>query len=96
MSANESQVCKQFALNLRHQRTAHTLTQEDLSFRAGLHRTQISLLESGNRLPRLITFIKLRGALGICADALLLGIDFEPYVVQPGGIQVTGPTVDEP
>jgi transcriptional regulator with XRE-family HTH domain len=92
MNAGVGQVSQQWAANLRRERHAHGWSQEELAFRAGLHRTQISLLEKGNRLPGLITFIKLRGALGVSADALLVGIEFDPYVVQSGGLRIAKTT----
>jgi transcriptional regulator with XRE-family HTH domain len=88
MSPFEDPVCKQFAVNLRRERATSGFSQEELSFRAGMHRTQISLLESGTRLPRFISIVKLKGALGASANDLFAGIEFDPYVVQSGGIQI--------
>jgi transcriptional regulator with XRE-family HTH domain len=49
----------------------HHITQETLADRAGIHRTQITLLESGRRDPQLTTFVKLAGSCGVSADELL-------------------------
>jgi transcriptional regulator with XRE-family HTH domain len=56
----------------------HHITQETLADRAGIHRTQITLLESGRRDPQLTTFVKLAGSCGVSADELLGPIRWEP------------------
>jgi transcriptional regulator with XRE-family HTH domain len=66
------------------------MSQEDVAFRAGLHRTQISLLEQGDRLPRAETLIKLAGALGATPNDLLDGISFRPLAVVTGGFEIEG------
>jgi transcriptional regulator with XRE-family HTH domain len=86
----EDRLSKQFAANLRRLRAADGLSQEELAFRAGIHRTQVSLLESGKRFPRFITLVKLKGALGASANDLFAGIEFEPYVMQAGGFVIDG------
>jgi transcriptional regulator with XRE-family HTH domain len=73
-----------FAANLTQLRKAADLSQEELSFRASVHRTQISLIEGGHRMPRLDTLIKLAGALGVTLQDLLKGISWEPSMVSPG------------
>jgi transcriptional regulator with XRE-family HTH domain len=65
---------QQFAANLVRLRKAAGLSQESLAFAAGLHRTEIGMLERGVRLARIDTLIKLAGALGIEAGALLDGL----------------------
>ncbi len=62
-----------------------------MSFRAAVHRTQISLLENGARLPRFETLIKLAGALDATANDLADGITWEPIVTIAGGLSVTPP-----
>ena len=59
-----------FAANLRRCRGA-----AGLGFRARLHRTEISLLERGERDPRLTTIVRLAEALGVEPSRLLEGID---------------------
>ncbi len=65
---------ERFAENLVAQRKLAGISQEELAWQAGLHRTQISLLETGKRAPRLKTIVKLAGALGIPVSALVDGI----------------------
>jgi transcriptional regulator with XRE-family HTH domain len=72
-----------FAKNLVDSRRAAGLSQEELAFRAAIHRTQISLLENGGRLPRFETLIKLAGSLEE-------GIVWEPIRSVTGGLKVSG------
>jgi transcriptional regulator with XRE-family HTH domain len=60
-----------FGSNLRHLRKDLELSQEELGFRAGLHRTEISLLERGERAPGLDTLAKLSDALEAPITSLL-------------------------
>jgi len=64
-------IAKQFGKNVRKYRIMLKLSQEELSNRAELHRTQITLIESGKRCPRLDTIYKLATALNIKPDKLL-------------------------
>jgi transcriptional regulator with XRE-family HTH domain len=82
---------ERFAENLVNLRRAAGFSQWELAFRAAIHRTQVSLLESGNRLPRLETLIKLAGALEVSPSDLLDGIIWEPVVRTSGGLKVSGP-----
>jgi transcriptional regulator with XRE-family HTH domain len=78
-----------FAANLRRLRLVAGLSQEELAFRADIHRTQISFIESGKRMPRLDTLVKLAGALGVTTNDLVDGITWEPYEQLAGGSAVT-------
>ncbi|HEX3360678.1 MAG TPA: helix-turn-helix transcriptional regulator [Solirubrobacterales bacterium] len=85
----ESRPSERFAANLKQIRRDAGQSQEDTAFRAGLHRTQVSLLESGDRLPRIETLVKLAGALNSTPNDLLDGIDWEPIEAVTGGLVVT-------
>lgn len=84
-------MAERFAANLRHLREEAGLSQEELSFRAGIHRTQISLLENGTRLPRFETLIRLAGAVEAPVADLCEGIVWEPIISITGGLVVTPP-----
>ena len=71
-------VAEHFARNLLAARTTAGLSQEEVSFRAALHRTEISQLERGLRVPRIDTLARLCGALGVEAAVLLEGIRWSP------------------
>jgi transcriptional regulator with XRE-family HTH domain len=50
----------------------------EVSQRAQVHRTEVSLLERGGRTPRIDTVVKLAAALSIPTDRLLAGIGSSP------------------
>jgi transcriptional regulator with XRE-family HTH domain len=70
-------VAERFGSNLREVRRRAGLSQEELAFRASLHRTEIGLLERGIRVPRIDTLIKLAGGLEVDAADLLAGIEWQ-------------------
>lgn len=78
-----------FAANLRRLRDQADLSQEELAFRAAIHRTQVSLLEGGDRMPRVEALVKLAGGLGTNTNDLLGGIAWEPIETITGGVVVT-------
>lgn len=80
---------ERFASNVRALRKARGLSQEELSFRASLHRTQISLLERGDRLPRFETLIRLAGALDATPNDLAAGIRWDPIIAVSGGLLIS-------
>ena len=63
--------------NLVGQRRRVGLSQQGTADRAGLHRTEVALIESGKRLPRLDTIVKLAGAVEVEPCALLAGLAWE-------------------
>jgi transcriptional regulator with XRE-family HTH domain len=79
---------RRFAANLRRLREEAGLAQEDIAFHAAVHRTQISLLENGRRMPRVLTLVCLAGALAATPNDLLDGIVWEPIVAVGGGLIV--------
>jgi transcriptional regulator with XRE-family HTH domain len=68
---------ERFASNLREQRRAQGMTQEELAYAAGLHRTAVSLLEQRRRDPRLSTLAKLAYGLDTTPQQLLHGVSGE-------------------
>lgn len=83
-------VAERFAENLLRARESAGLSQEELAFRAALHRTEIGLLERGVRTPRIDTLAKLAGALDVCPEGLLAGIRWRPGDFRPGGFDGLG------
>ena len=84
--------CKaRFGENLARARRRAGVSQEAVGLRASLHRTEIGLLERGERLPRIDTVIKLAGALSIPASHLLDGITWTPGSTQLGEFSVASP-----
>ncbi len=72
--AGEKDVRLRFGDRLRRLRQARKLSQEELAFRAGLHRTYVSSLERGERNVALINIEKLAIAFDLRIDELLRGI----------------------
>lgn len=60
------------------------ISQEALAERAEIHRTQISLFETGQRMPMLETFVRLAGAVEQTPGELLGPIRWVPGVRTPG------------
>lgn len=69
---------RSFGPNLRRWRTRRGYSQERLAQLADLHRTEIGLLERGEREPKLGIITKLAGALAISPSALFEGLEFVP------------------
>ncbi len=65
-----------FALNLKRARKKADISQEELSNRCDVHRTEISLLERGGREPRLGTIVKLASGLGVSLESLCVGVSW--------------------
>jgi transcriptional regulator with XRE-family HTH domain len=77
-------VAARFGDNLRHARKDAGLSQEEAGIRASLHRTEIGLLERGERIPRIDTAIKLAGAVGAPVSELVAGIEWSPGFARAG------------
>ncbi len=71
-------IAARFGENLVRCRKAAKLSQEELGFRASLHRTEIGQLERGVRLARIDTLVKLAGSLGCPPGELLEGMEWSP------------------
>lgn len=71
MASSELQARDRFGPVLRRVRTERGLTQEQLADVSGLHRTEISLLERGERKPLLETVVALCRGLGVTPAELL-------------------------
>ena len=69
---------KRLGKNIWRLRRREGYSQDDLALMCALHRTEISLLERGGRIPRADTLIKLAGALGVRVEQLLDGIEWIP------------------
>jgi len=68
----------QFGENLYLLRVTQKISQEELARRAGIHRTQMSLYENGERLPMADSAHRVAAALGVSLDRLFQGIEWIP------------------
>jgi transcriptional regulator with XRE-family HTH domain len=92
MGAASSEVARRFGQNMRHVRKGTGLSQEALGFEAGLHRTEIGLLERGARVPRIDTLLKIAAGLGVKVESPLLnGMAWSSgsRTTTPGAFRVT-------
>jgi transcriptional regulator with XRE-family HTH domain len=68
---------RRLGVNLLEFRGRSGFSQQATAERAGLHRTEVSLIEGGKRVPRLDTIVKLAGAVGVEPCELLRGMTWE-------------------
>jgi DNA-binding XRE family transcriptional regulator len=66
---------RQFGAVVRRRRVAAGLTQEGLADAAGLHRTYISLLERGLRMPSILVVKQLARAMSTSMASLMKELD---------------------
>jgi transcriptional regulator with XRE-family HTH domain len=83
-------VAERFGINLKRCRRLAGLSQEAAAIRASVHRTEIGLLERGERCPRIDTVLKLAGAVEVDFAELVDGIAWEPGQSHPGNFELTG------
>jgi transcriptional regulator with XRE-family HTH domain len=72
--ARARDVALRFGENLRRIRRRAGISQDELAARASLHRTEIGLLENGQRVARVTTLIQLAGAMEVDPAELIAGI----------------------
>ena len=78
-------IAARFGDNLLRARRAADVSQDELSARASVHRTEISQLERGLRIPRIDTLIKLAASLEVAPGELLTGLEWQPGSTRIGG-----------
>lgn len=88
-------VAEGFKTNLKRHRERAGYSQEELGFLAGIHRTEVGMLERGIRIPRIDTLIKLASALEVPPGELLAGIEWAPGRVRFGSFTIGDPEEGE-
>ena len=68
--------------NIRKYRLMKKLRQEDLAEKAGLTANYIGMVERGEKIPSLETFIKILNTLGISADMVLSDVLDNGYTIK--------------
>ena len=94
MGSPANPIAATFGRNLAAARRRCGFSQEEAAVRASLHRTEIGLLERGERLPRIDTAIKLAGAVGVTCEKLFEGIEWTPGSARRGNF-VAAPRGEE-
>ncbi len=84
MASPGNRVAMRFGRNLAAARKRSGYSQEDVGIRASLHRTEIGLLERGERVPRIDTAVKLAGSVDASVADLLVGIEWTPGSARRG------------
>ncbi|HVY78864.1 MAG TPA: helix-turn-helix transcriptional regulator [Solirubrobacterales bacterium] len=69
---------ERFGSNLVRCRKRLGISQEQLWFRAEVHKTSLSDLERGLIIPRIGTVLRIAGALGVTPNDLVEGIAWKP------------------
>jgi transcriptional regulator with XRE-family HTH domain len=77
-----------FGANLARCRERLGVSQEELGFRAGLHRTAVGQLERGERIARTDTLVRLCGSLGVGPEVLLAGLGWRPARMAVGELEI--------
>ena len=68
--------------HIREYRLSRKLRQEDLAEKTGLSANYIGMMERGEKIPALETFICIANALGVSADMLLTDVLDNGYIVK--------------
>jgi transcriptional regulator with XRE-family HTH domain len=82
-------VADRFGENLARHRKRAGISQEELGYRASLHRTEVGLIERSERVPRIDTLLKLAGALELPPERLLEGMSWSPGRIAVGAFSVS-------
>lgn len=77
-------IAARFGDNLVRCRRLADISQDELSVRASVHRTEISQIERGLRVPRVDTLAKLMASLDVSADELMEGIAWQSGDIHRG------------
>ncbi len=84
-------VAERFGANLKRCRRRVRLSQEQVAVRAGLHRSEIGMLENGQRTPRIDTLMRVCAAVEAKPGDLLAGIEWVPRLSASGSFYVACP-----
>jgi transcriptional regulator with XRE-family HTH domain len=85
MDESDARLAYVLGRRIRRIRRDQELSQEAVAWVAGIHRTQISLYEHGQRMPLIATFVRLAGGVGVSPCTLLDGITWEGSESHGGG-----------
>lgn len=71
MTNEDRQIVSQFALNMKTCREAKGISQEKLAEYSNLHRTYIGSIERAEKIPSLVTVVKILKALNVDISELI-------------------------
>jgi len=73
---------KDIGRRIRKKRLSHGWKQEELAEKAGLSSSYIGMIERGEKMPSLETFIAIANALEVSSDELLAGVLKKGYEIR--------------
>ena len=85
-----------FGKNLARHRESKGISQEELGFIAGLHRTAVGQLERGERVARADTVLRLCCSLEIEPTVLFEGLSWTPAIYSKGELIIQLKELDSP
>ncbi|MBQ9097477.1 MAG: helix-turn-helix transcriptional regulator [Clostridia bacterium] len=68
--------------NIRKYRTQKKLRQEELAEKTSLSTNYVGMVERGEKIPALETFLKFADALEVSADMLLVDVTYHGYTIK--------------
>jgi transcriptional regulator with XRE-family HTH domain len=68
---------ERFGAVLRRLRATRSISQEELAYKSGYHRTYIGQMERAEKSPSLRTLFNIAGALGVKASEILRAVENE-------------------
>lgn len=71
MNNEETSILQAFSNNVRQFRESSRISQEKLAEKANLHRTYIGAIERSEKIPSLITIVKIAKALNVNISQLI-------------------------
>jgi transcriptional regulator with XRE-family HTH domain len=87
----DRQAAERIGRNVFIARRRAGFSQEELGALAGLHRTEVGMVEKGERLPRVDTLLKLAASLAVPVGELVAGIEWiVPAPTRPGTFAIAG------
>lgn len=87
----DRQAAERIGRNVFLARRRAGFSQEELGALAGLHRTEVGMVEKGERLPRVDTLLKLASSLSVPVGELVAGIEWiVPAPSRPGTFAIAG------
>lgn len=78
LSRDAEDFARRLGENVRRVRKLADLSQGELGFRAGIHHTEVSCIETGKRVSRVDTLVKLSAALSEPIGTFIEGCEWEP------------------
>ena len=70
-NVTDETVLKAVGIRIRLLRKQEGMSLQDLAYRIGMEKSNLSVIENGKSNPQLLTFVKIASALGVSLSSLL-------------------------